>query len=223
MTGDRPPRAAHLCSTTVLTALPLLAVLVLAYALAAVADERRLKRTSEDSGHDLRASPESPPITLCGFCHLPHQPPAASAIDPAWDPRLPSVATYVLEEGGSPAGVPAALGDRTTQDSLCVGCHDGSVAAATVYTDIGVHPAAFMEQGHPVDVVYDAAVARRNGKLVVPTSLSSVGLGEDIPLFEGRLRCASCHDAHNGAGDSEGLFLRRRRAPQQTLCLECHV
>lgn len=65
---------------------------------------------------------------------------------------------------------------------------------------------------------YDAALATADGGLVTPASASAVSA--DIPLFAGKLQCASCHQVHDNS--THQPFLRAGRAGRQ-LCLRCHA
>jgi predicted CXXCH cytochrome family protein len=76
-----------------------------------------------------------------------------------------------------------------------------------------------MRNDHPVSFTYDAALATADGRLVVPVSASWVDASRKIPLFNGKLECASCHDVHD---DSNSPFLRKNNAGS-ALCLSCHT
>ena len=66
----------------------------------------------------------------------------------------------------------------------------------------------------------DAALANQDGGVVVPASTRWVDAGEDLPLFDGRMQCATCHDAHNG---TPGPFMRRRDTGTASICVDCHA
>lgn len=64
---------------------------------------------------------------------------------------------------------------------------------------------------HPIAIQYD--VAAMNGGLVPVASL--VG----VKLFNGKVQCASCHDAH---GTANSMFMRVTTTGS-ALCLACHI
>ena len=56
-----------------------------------------------------------------------------------------------------------------------------------------------LTQQHPVNFTYNAALANAAG-LLVPASKTSVDGAGEIPLFQGKMQCATCHDPHNASG-----------------------
>jgi predicted CXXCH cytochrome family protein len=75
-----------------------------------------------------------------------------------------------------------------------------------------------LSDDHPVSFTYDGALATANGGLVTPTSAAYVDSAKTIPLFNAKLECSSCHDAHD---NSHTNFLRKSNAGS-ALCLSCH-
>jgi predicted CXXCH cytochrome family protein len=71
---------------------------------------------------------------------------------------------------------------------------------------------------HPVNFTYDAALATADGGLVTPFSTSYVDSAQQIPLFGGKLQCASCHDPHDNTNEP---FLTKSNTGSQ-LCTTCH-
>jgi predicted CXXCH cytochrome family protein len=72
---------------------------------------------------------------------------------------------------------------------------------------------------HPVNFLYDTALAAADGELVIPDSLSSVDAAGRLRLFGGTLQCATCHHPHD---DSNGKFLVMSN-DRSALCLKCHT
>ncbi len=112
----------------------------------------------------------------------------------------------------------------------CVSCHDGSVAAHNAPelaradssgSSQTLGPISSLGTTHPVALVYDSELARRNPGLADPAVTSS-GLGgtiaEDL-LIDSRVECSSCHTVHDRVGD--GRFLRIANTRGE-LCLTCH-
>jgi predicted CXXCH cytochrome family protein len=81
---------------------------------------------------------------------------------------------------------------------------------------------------HPINFTYDAALAAKSVSLVVPTTDASLGgtrlgfqpsVGNFLPLFDGQMQCATCHDVHDNS--TYRPFLRASTAGS-SLCLACH-
>jgi predicted CXXCH cytochrome family protein len=202
--------------------------------LAQVPDPRRSKATVENSGHDMRVDPiGAPSYAVCSYCHTAHQTVEANAVDPLWNHEL-STATYGVYESYTMDATPEELGGLATASNLCLSCHDGTVAVNALYSngagDIfmsDLEPSAVVGGGpngltddHPVNFIYDAARAIQDGGVIEPFSTRWVDAGENLPLYDSRVQCATCHDAHAGGG---GPFLRRRDTGTATVCLDCHA
>lgn len=211
-------------------------VFLLVVGAAQAQDTRRLKSTIVNSDHDLRGLVGSFGFTLCSYCHTAHQPPEANAVDPLWNHELSAVASYGVYDSDTMNATPQELAGGTTASNLCLSCHDGTVAVNALYNQGSIPdtPGIFVDadhqigagadtngltDDHPVNFLYDAALAAADGGLVTPVSSAHVDVDLDLPLFGGFMQCASCHDAHNGGA---GPFLRRRLSTQVTICLECH-
>lgn len=162
----------------------------------------------------------------CKFCHTPHNAKAV-ANAPLWNGPI-SVVTYTLYSS------PYFKGERTqtqpnTASKLCLGCHDGTVAVDSYSGSVGSH---FMTdtntiggQGrltsdHPISFDYDAALARENKTLVAPENAKFVDANRTIPLYGGKMECASCHEPHD---PEMGYFLRVNNSLGSALCFKCHL
>ena len=96
----------------------------------------------------------------------------------------------------------------------CLGCHDGQTAldsfggasGSTVMTGRAV-VGRDLSNDHPAGVAYPTGDSRYKSAAIA---------GRDVRLFNGKVECASCHDAHN---DSYGNFLR---IDTRRLCQICH-
>ncbi|OQX15333.1 MAG: hypothetical protein BWK76_13370 [Desulfobulbaceae bacterium A2] len=124
----------------------------------------------------------------------------------------------------------------TTQPSavskFCLSCHDGTVAldaygshtGTTTITGNGLL-GTNLSNDHPISFDYNAALVAADTAtgggipgLVTPASASQVVAG--IPLFTGKMECASCHDVHNKHGIA-GLLNSSNTG--SALCLKCHI
>ena len=177
---------------------------------------------------------------VCIFCHTPHQ--KTITATPLWNKTLSAQATYgVYTNASSLNAAPTDIGGGTSVSNLCMSCHDGTVAvnsldnkssfgtptmgtgtelnatfqiAATREAMIGTS----LTNDHPINFTYDAALATADGGLVSPNSASYVDAAHAVPLYGGKLQCASCHNPHNNAHSS---FLRKANSGS-ALCLTCH-
>lgn len=82
---------------------------------------------------------------------------------------------------------------------------------------------------HPINFTYDATLAAKSVSLVTPTTATGgiggtrTGLnsstGKFLPLFGGKMQCATCHDVHDNSTNRP--FLRASTTGSE-LCLACH-
>ena len=137
--------------------------------------------------------------------------------------------------------------EQPGQNTLtCLSCHDGSIAIDMLSNGnpggaqmmaIGdvYYPASPYGEGganiggnyagnanvndladdHPVSMLYDATLYAADPGLHDPATLT-----DDLPLFDNRLECATCHDVHNSA-PAIPAFLRVTPVAG-ALCLSCH-
>ena len=196
------------------------------------------------SKHDLRSltSGATPLTEVCVTCHTPHQVAAANGQDPLWNHTLSATATYGVYGSATMNAVPAELGGAVAGSAavsnLCLSCHDGTVSVFAMYRDPvagaptfsagavidatgklvgGASLGTSLTDDHPINFTYDAALATADGGLVTPVSTSQVVAG--VPLYNGMVQCASCHNVHDPANVP---FLRVDNTGS-ALCLKCHV
>ncbi|MDP3149588.1 MAG: cytochrome c3 family protein [Ignavibacteria bacterium] len=178
---------------------------------------------------------------VCIFCHTPHQ--KTITATPLWNKTLSSNATYGVYASSSSNATLTEVGSGGTVSNLCLSCHDGTVAVNSLdnKSSIGANPTMgtgteldatgkiaatrvtiignSLTNDHPINFTYDAAlVTADGGGLVSPTSASYVDAAHAVPLYAGKLQCASCHNPHNNANTS---FLRKANSGS-ALCLTCH-
>jgi predicted CXXCH cytochrome family protein len=176
---------------------------------------------------------------ICVFCHTPHDAIKNDNI-PLWNHTLSATAAYGVYTSPTFDGSPTDLGGATAAtaavSSLCLSCHDGSVAVNSMNNPSNTSPTTTMAGGvtmipagatnlgaasdalkndHPVNFTYDTALATADGGLVAPASLAGV------KLFSGMVQCASCHDPHTSA-DPSGKALLRVSQTGSGLCFACH-
>lgn len=169
----------------------------------------------------------------CKFCHTPHFAQSVSGA-PLWNHQTVSGYSYTLYSSqtfkGQNQSQPGAA------SLLCLSCHDGNVAIDS-YANAGVmrSGANFISStnkigggaqhslttDHPISFTYDGTLATTDGALVTPASTNYVDSASatGIPLFGGKMECASCHEPHN---NTYGNFLRVNNQ-SSALCTKCHI
>ncbi|MDH5765403.1 MAG: hypothetical protein OEZ38_05240, partial [Gammaproteobacteria bacterium] len=162
---------------------------------------------------------------VCVFCHTPH---AAMPDAPLWNHTLSSGQTY------TPYGsttLDATPGQPTGKSTLCLACHDGTVALGELSNPptgetldaILTNPMSAAERGylgtdlsddHPVSFVYDTTLQLNDGQLFDPATIGLPldGTGSD------RVECTTCHDPHEA---TNAPFLRVSSL-NSAICITCH-
>lgn len=161
---------------------------------------------------------------ICIFCHTPHNGTTGLSA-PLWNHALTAVTAYQIYDSSVSSSLDAVTGQPGGISKLCLSCHDGTVAldnfggrtTGTNFITGNANLGTDLRQDHPISFTYDAALASQDGGLVTPAGASQVVAG--VPLFAGKLECASCHNAHD---DTSAPFLRASNAGS-ALCLKCHV
>jgi predicted CXXCH cytochrome family protein len=160
---------------------------------------------------------------ICIACHTPHNGNTSLAGTPLWNHDL-STATYTIYSSNT---LDATVGQPSGQSSLCLACHDGTVAldsyggaTGTTFIDPSREVGTDLDDDHPISFPYDAALIALDDGLHDPATASS-GLGGTISqdlLFGGNMQCASCHDVHG----TSNTHLLRITSAGSLLCLTCH-
>jgi len=145
------------------------------------------------------------PTTDCSSCHIPHGDGGLDGM-PLWSGTITTTTVFTNYDSFT---LDAAAGDPEGPTLLCLGCHDGGTSHAISAT------AGDMSNTHPMEFVYDAALATLDGELMDPTLAgSSTEVGGDGTIVEdmlsgiGKINCVSCHEIHvNGLHDgTAGTF-----------------
>lgn len=222
-------------------------VVLMVIAVVLVAASIATAQTVVGSKHDLssagpNATYRSTNIAeVCVFCHTPHQATAANGQDPLWNHTLSATASYGVYASGTLnatlTDIGGAVAGSASTSSLCMSCHDGTVGIGSLYNNPN-NPAggeftptnsAVMVTGnanlgtdltndHPVNFLYNAALATADGGLQTPASLTWVDAGQTVPLYAGTVQCASCHDPHD---PTNAPFLVKSNSAS-ALCVTCH-
>ena len=225
--------------------------LVLALCFVLVAQAARAPKSAVfGSAHDFKTAGEYSPggasYSLCNFCHIAHKFGSAPT-GPGyllWNHTLSSVSNYGVYTSDSMRSTPTDLGGQMTVSNLCLSCHDGTVAVNSWYEAVAGtnfqplpqgtnfmaedHTVRDVTKQHPINFVYpDATTAAAIGILPAADTSSIDGSG-NVPLFSGRMQCATCHDPHAGPSSGAHLFFRTfpSTAAQTTtgsFCVYCHL
>jgi predicted CXXCH cytochrome family protein len=181
--------------------------------------------------HDLGPGSKSP-VTgarpdFCLYCHAPHS--GIGGRTPLWNQTLSTqvYTTYTSTTAQNTATQPAPGADS----SLCLSCHDGTVAPGTtaVYGRVSMNGAMYtadvfgtnLQPSHPVSLALPmkdspdlASSVVSQGKTMDPTGA--------VHLVKGNIECTSCHDPHVQARDliSQNFLVRDSSSGQ--MCLACH-
>jgi predicted CXXCH cytochrome family protein len=163
---------------------------------------------------------------LCKYCHTPHLAQNVSGA-PLWNHQS-TVQSYTLYSSASFKGI---AGQPGPQSKLCLSCHDGTVAidsfanggiiqagSHTMTSTNLVGAGGSLASDHPIAFTYNGALATLDGHLTTPVSLNYVDAANQIPLYAGKMECASCHAVHD---NTYGKFLRTANTGS-ALCLTCH-
>jgi predicted CXXCH cytochrome family protein len=182
--------------------------------------------------HDLSGGNGSPVSGSLGgsclYCHAPHS--GTGGITPLWNQKLstqvytPYTSSTDPEKGVSqlPAG---------SSSTLCLSCHDGSVAPGQTVAYGKVPMSGGMKAAdqfgsnllgsHPTSMVLPlkdspdlAASLVSQGKTADPTGA--------IKLIKGNIECTSCHNPHVQATDAASQNFLNTDSSSGQMCLACH-
>ena len=163
----------------------------------------------------------------CTFCHAPHG--GIGGITPLWNQKL-SQSSYVPYTSSTfnEQGTQPTLGKTS---SLCLSCHDGTVA---VGQSAAYGPLPMVGSMNAVDSFGTTLTGSHPFSLTLPikdapnlvASLASAGKTADptnaVKLVNGNIECTSCHDPHIQAIDPIGQNFLVRDSSRGQLCLACH-
>lgn len=227
------------------------AILVLVICIATSAFAARAPKSAVfGSPHDFKTAGEyslgGASYTLCNFCHIAHKfgsaPTGPSYL--LWNHTLSSVSSYGVYASDSMASTPTDLGGQLTVSNLCLSCHDGTVAVDSWYeapagtnfqplpqgsfTMAQDHTVRDLTKQHPVNFIYPDATTAANVGILPAVDQHSIDGNGNVPLFSGRMQCATCHDPHAGPSSGAHLFFRTfPSTPAQTttgsFCVYCHL
>jgi predicted CXXCH cytochrome family protein len=159
----------------------------------------------------------------CLYCHVPHSGPNKTAL---WGQRLStsSYSTYVSDTAANTTTQPELGADS----SLCLSCHDGTVAVGQV-TPYGPYMmqgkwdplGSQLQSSHPFSLqlpIKDASdlvsSLAANGKTADQTGA--------VKLLKGNIECTSCHEPHNQYVDMQSQNFLVLINKKGAICTACH-
>jgi predicted CXXCH cytochrome family protein len=169
------------------------------------------------------------------YCHAPH-----SGINgrvgvqetPLWSQKLSSVQSYQMYSSPTMVNQVNASPPLGSNSTLCLSCHDGTVAVGTT-TPWGQVPMSSSLSGTPADLGTNLSTTHPFSFITPlqaapdlwpslsatpPSTQDSTGV---VTLINGNVECGSCHNPHVQNIDSSGDFLVIDNS-QSALCLACH-
>ena len=199
-----------------------LASIVLALTIAAVG------QSSDVLGvHDLSMSGGSrikgQMSAACLYCHVPHSGRGRTAL---WGQTLSSqtYSTYTSTTLENTTLQPP-LGESS---SLCLSCHDGTVAAGQItpygpYLMSGTMPnmGTQLQSSHPFSMQLPIKDASDLVASLVATQTTADPTNA-VKLINGNVECTSCHDPHIQSIDKQSQNFLVRSNLKSALCLACH-
>jgi predicted CXXCH cytochrome family protein len=163
----------------------------------------------------------------CQYCHAPH---SGLDVGALWNQTL-STQTYTPYTSSTEAGTGNAKPAPGSATSLCLSCHDGTVAVGltAVYGQIPTTGSmrsndilgTNLQPSHPVNLVLPI-----KDSVDLVASLASQGATADptgaVKLINGNVECTSCHDPHVEGKDPVALNFLVRDSSSGQMCLACH-
>jgi predicted CXXCH cytochrome family protein len=164
----------------------------------------------------------------CTYCHAAHS--GVGGNTPLWNQKL---STQIYSPYSSTTDVEKGVAQPTpgSDSTLCLSCHDGSVAPGQTVAYGKVPMSGGMK---PADVFGSNLAASHPTSLALPlkdspdlaTSLLSLGKTLDptgaVHLVKGNVECTSCHNPHVQAADTVSQNFLMRDSSSGQLCLACH-
>lgn len=165
----------------------------------------------------------------CLYCHAPHS--GVGGMTPLWNQKLSSQ-TYTPYNSSSftaSGNQQNAQPPAGSSSSLCLSCHDGTIAPGTTvsYGSMGMSGkmqdvfGSNLQTSHP----FSLSLPIRDSPHLV-SSLAGAGKTADltgaVKLVGGNVECTSCHNPHEQGIDPQVPAFLVMKAGGGQLCLACH-
>ena len=181
--------------------------------------------------HDLGPGSKSPIVgtrpDFCLYCHAPHS--GLGGLPPLWNQTLStqSYQTYTSTTETN-TGAQPVLG---AESSLCLSCHDGTVAPGqtVVFGQVTMTGSMYasdkfgtnLQSSHP----FSLALPLKDSIDLVESLVSQGKTGDPtgaVKLVSGNVECTSCHNPHVEAKDQIARNFLVRDSSSGQMCLACH-
>ncbi len=181
--------------------------------------------------HDLSphgASPVTGGLPACAYCHAAHS--GVGGNTPLWNQKL-SVQVYTPYSSTTDPTLEVSQPVAGTDSTLCLSCHDGTVAPGQTAAYGGIPMSGSMKTA---DVFGTNLQGSHPTSLVLPikdapylvASLVSKGTTADttgaVKLIKGNIECTSCHNPHLQSIDTVSRNFLVLNGSSGQLCLACH-
>ena len=234
--GKRPSPFSVTCYLSPVTCF-LFALVVVLLGLAGAARAQ----TDVIGSHDLSPGGTSPiKGTIsgsCYYCHAAHSGlngTAGVAQTPLWDQKLSSVQAYSVYTSSTMANKPNPSPPLGTDSTLCLSCHDGTVAgspgALVPYGNVPMsghmNPADVfgtkLSTMHPVSFILPLKAAPHLVASLTAKPPSTADHTGAVQLINGNVECTSCHNPHVQNIDPRNPNFLVINNSGSALCLACH-
>ncbi len=158
------------------------------------------------------------------MCHTPHNADTTVTDGPLWNHEV-TTATYTVYS--SPT-MDVAVGQPGGTSKLCLSCHDGTVAVdnfgGTTTGTVEIPPYADittdLSDDHPIGMGWTHQTVAEGSCVESCHFVNGEVTIRKLPVFEGNIECATCHDVHR---KEEIESLLRISNSGSDLCLTCHT
>ncbi len=179
---------------------------------------------SPASGSNIRANGD----LACTFCHAPHS--GVGTANALWDQTL-STQTYTPYSSSTMQNQANSQPPLGKTSSLCLSCHDGTVAVGQTVAYGTIPMTGSMSSGdafgsnlsssHPFSLVTPMKDSPDLAASLVSTQTTADSTGA-VQLVGGNVECTSCHNPHVQGIDKVAQRFLARDSSSGQLCLACH-
>ncbi len=162
----------------------------------------------------------------CQYCHAPH---SGNSKGPLWAQTY-STQTYTLYRSTTDATQTMAQPPIGAPSSLCLSCHDGTIAPGQTVPYGKIQMQGTMSAsdilGTALQNSHPFSFNKLKDQSDLVASLISKGQTQDplqkVTLINGNVECESCHNPHVQNGDAISLNFLVRNSSGGAMCLSCH-
>jgi predicted CXXCH cytochrome family protein len=183
--------------------------------------------------HDMGPHGQAPitgGLPPCQFCHAPHS--AIHDVKPLWTQKLSTAISYQVYADPSMVNQPLSP-TLASSSSLCLSCHDGTVAPGNVSPSGAVRMKGSMasvdilttnlQSAHPFNFQLQNGALLAAPNLLASLSASRTTGNPAVRLKGGNVQCTSCHNPHVQYLDPVAQNFLVMDNSGAALCLACHV